>query len=99
MKTFDRHLQALAAALLGLGLAASVSAANGSAHHTRTSSEYNEAVKQAYKDYESANRRCEVLGIDERILCRRDSLAARRTAIEKAQVQRNPSLPAVGGPR
>ncbi len=81
----------LAASLVSLGLFASVMAANGSRTAARTSAEYGHAVDQADKDYEAANRRCEVLKIDERKLCRHDSEIARRAALAEAQERRDPS--------
>ena len=85
MKLHDRSLGFLAAAILGLGLHASTMAANGSHAGARMSPEYSHAVDRADRDYEAANRRCEVLGMDERKLCRHDSTLARRAAIVEAQ--------------
>ncbi len=79
---------ALAAVLLGPG--ASAMAANGSHAGTRVSAEYRDAVRRADKDYDEANRRCEVLAIDERNLCRRDSTLARRAAIAEARTKPPP---------
>ena len=74
----------LAAAIVGLGRPASLIAADGPRPAARGSAEYNEAVDRANRDYEAANRRCEVLAIEERKLCRRDSTLARRAAIAEA---------------
>jgi hypothetical protein len=77
MKLFDMPATMLAA--LSLGLSFSTMAA------THASPEYDDAVRRADKDYEAANRRCEVLGLDQRKLCQNDSAAARRAAVVEAQ--------------
>jgi hypothetical protein len=88
MKTFDKPMRMLVATLFGLGSAASAMAANGSRVFALMGDEYNEAVSRADRDYETANRRCELLKIDERNLCRRDSLLVRRAAVVEAEAQR-----------
>jgi hypothetical protein len=93
MKPSDMPVTMLAAAILGLGLPASAIAANGSNPAARTSPEYRHAVDRADKDYEAANRRCEVLGIGERKLCVHDSERARGAAIIEAQAKRSPPAP------
>jgi hypothetical protein len=74
----------LAAVVFGLALPASTTAANGSPAGARMSIEYRQAVDRADRDYMAANGRCEVLGMDERKLCRHDSTLARRAAIVEA---------------
>jgi hypothetical protein len=85
MKLQDRPLGILAAVILSLSLPAATTAANGSNAGARMSPEYARAVNRADKDYEAANRRCEVLGMDQRKLCQRDSTLARRAAVIEAQ--------------
>ncbi len=65
-------------------------AANGSHAGTRVNAEYRDAVRRADKDYDEANRRCEGLAIDERVLCRNDSTRARRAAVAEAQAKLQP---------
>ena len=77
----------LATAVLGPGVPASAMAANGSHAGARASAEYRDAVRRADKDYDAANRRCEVLALDERDLCRHDSTVARRAALAAAQAR------------
>ena len=87
----ERSLRILAAAVFGLGVSGAAMAANGSHAGARMSTEYDEAVSRADRDYEAANRRCEVLGMDERKLCQHDSTVARRAAVTEAQsLQRIP---------
>ena len=81
----------LAATVFSLGLIASVVAANGSRTAALVNGEYSHALSRADKDYEAANRRCEVLKIDERKLCRRDSEIARRAAVAEARERRDAS--------
>lgn len=89
MKLSDLPVRMLAAAVFSLALPASTMAANGSNPAARTSAEYRQAVDQADKDYEAANRRCEVLGMDARKLCVHDSAVARGAAIIEAQARRS----------
>jgi hypothetical protein len=83
MKSSNTPVALLAAAVLGLALPASTMI--GSNPGLRMSAEYSHAVDRADKDYETANRRCEVLGMDERKLCQHDSTVARSAAMVEAQ--------------
>lgn len=87
MKPCDMPATMLVAALFGLGVHLPTMAANGSDAGASASAEYSDAVRRADKDYEAANRRCEVLGMKERNLCRRDSTLARRAAVAEAQAR------------
>jgi hypothetical protein len=87
MKPCDMPATMLAAALFGLGVPAATMAADGSHASASTNAEYSDAVRRADKDYDAANRRCEVLGMKERNLCRHDSTLARRAAVAEAQAR------------
>jgi hypothetical protein len=89
MKPCDMPATMLAAALFGLGVPAATVAADGSraSASTNAEAEYGDAVRRADKDFEAANRRCEVLGMEQRNLCRHDSTLARRAAIAEAQAR------------
>jgi hypothetical protein len=81
----------LATAALVSGLPASADTANGSRAGTRgNAAEYRDALRRADKDYDEANRRCEVLAIAERVLCRNDSTRARRAAAAEARAKLQP---------
>ncbi|HZR70516.1 MAG TPA: hypothetical protein VFB01_15850 [Burkholderiales bacterium] len=81
----------LATAALVSGLPASADTANGSRAGSReNAAEYRDALRRADKDYDQANRRCEVLAIDERVLCRNDSARARRAAVAEARAKLQP---------
>jgi hypothetical protein len=80
MKPCGIAARMLAAALFGLGVPASTTAADGSNPAARTSAEYRDALDRADRDYARANRRCEVLPITERKLCVSDSARAREAA-------------------
>ena len=90
MRPCDLPAMTLAAAVLGLVVPASATAANGSNPVARTSAEYREAIDRADRDYAAANRRCEVLGMRERKLCVHDSAVARGAAVMEAQAKRSP---------
>jgi hypothetical protein len=94
VKLSDLPVSMLAAAVFGLALPASATAANGSNPAARTSAEYRDAVRVADKDYEAANRRCEVLATTARKLCVHDSAVARGAAIIEAQARRSPAAQA-----
>jgi len=80
----------LATAALVPGLSASAETANGSRAGTRGNAEYRDAVRRADKDYDEANRRCEVLAINERVLCRSDSTRARSAAVAETRAKAQP---------
>jgi hypothetical protein len=80
-------MRMLALAVFTLALPVSTIAASGSRAFASPSADYHDAVRRADKDYDAANRRCEVLGLKERNLCRNDSTLARRAAIAEAQTR------------
>ena len=81
---------AIALAAILLGPVASATAAGGPQPGAGANAEYRDAVRRADKDYDAANRRCEVLAIDERNLCRYDSTRARKAAIAEARDKPRP---------